>query len=66
VLGGHDGRRDLARNLGLALLALGPIQAFDWVRRMSWLKAAVLIVLFFVSLATMATQAFNPFLYFQF
>jgi alginate O-acetyltransferase complex protein AlgI len=49
-----------------AMLALGPMQAFDWVKRLGWLKAAVLIVLFAASLATMATQAFNPFLYFQF
>ncbi len=49
-----------------AVIAFGPVQAFDWVRRLSWSKAVVLLVLFVVSVLTMFHQAFNPFLYFQF
>ncbi|MBP7934714.1 MAG: MBOAT family protein [Phycisphaerae bacterium] len=49
-----------------AVLAFGPIQAMDWVNKLTWLRAAGLIVLFAVGLATMFSQAFNPFLYFQF
>ncbi|HRY66464.1 MAG TPA: MBOAT family O-acyltransferase [Phycisphaerae bacterium] len=49
-----------------AALAFGPIQAMDWVNKLTWLRAAGLIALFAVGLATMFSQAFNPFLYFQF
>lgn len=49
-----------------ALLAFGPIQAMDWVNKLTWLRAVGLILLFCAGLATMFTQAFNPFLYFQF
>jgi len=46
-----------------AILAFGPIQAMDWVNRLTWLRSVALIVLFGVGLAAMFTQAFNPFLY---
>ncbi len=49
-----------------AVLAFGPVQAFDWVKRLSWGKSIVLLGVFVLSLVTMFTQAFNPFLYFQF
>jgi alginate O-acetyltransferase complex protein AlgI len=49
-----------------AILAFGPIQAIDWVNRLTWVRVVFLIVLFGAGLATMFTQAFNPFLYFQF
>ncbi len=49
-----------------AVLAFTRLQAFDWVDRLTLPKVLVLIVLFVVSLMTMFTQAFNPFLYFQF
>jgi len=48
------------------VLALQPVQTFDWVQKLTWPRAVVLIVLFCVSLAMMFVQAFNPFLYFQF
>jgi alginate O-acetyltransferase complex protein AlgI len=48
------------------ILAFGSIQAIDWVKRLTWGRAAALVVLFGFGLATMFTQAFNPFLYFQF
>ncbi len=49
-----------------AVLAFVSLQAFDWVKRLSWPKAIVLTVLFCLAIATMFAQAFNPFLYFQF
>ena len=49
-----------------AFLALQPLQAYDWARQVTWAKAAILIPLFGLALATMFVQAFNPFLYFQF
>ncbi len=49
-----------------AALAFGSIQAIDWVDRLTWLRVLVVIVLFGMGAATMFTQAFNPFLYFQF
>ncbi len=50
-----------------AMLVIQPVQAFDWSRRRRGLVAAPgLVLLFAMALAVMATQAFNPFLYFQF
>jgi alginate O-acetyltransferase complex protein AlgI len=49
-----------------ALLAFQPMQGFDWVRRFSWPKVLVLVVLFAISLMTMFAQSFRSFLYFQF
>ncbi len=50
-----------------AALVFQPIQAFDWVQRpVSLRRVALLLPLFVLCLAAMATQAFNPFLYFQF
>ena len=41
-------------------------QSWDFVQHLSWVKLVVLLGLFFISLAAMFAQAFNPFLYFQF
>ncbi len=49
-----------------ALLAFSPVQGFDWAKRITWPKVVILAVLFYLSIATMFVQAFNPFLYFQF
>jgi hypothetical protein len=49
-----------------ALLLFGPLQAFDWARTVTPLKAVVLIVLFCLSLMTMFGQSFSSFLYFKF
>jgi alginate O-acetyltransferase complex protein AlgI len=50
-----------------ALLVIQPLQAFDYARLSRPLAEAVgLLLLFVLALALMATQAFNPFLYFQF
>ncbi len=48
-------------------LTIQPVQTFDWSQRSHGpLVAAGLILLFLVALLVMSTQAFNPFLYFQF
>ncbi|HPO07500.1 MAG TPA: MBOAT family O-acyltransferase [bacterium] len=49
-----------------AILAFQPIQAFDWVNNLTWLRMGFLIVLFCFALMTMFAQSFNPFLYYQF
>ncbi|MEN6574941.1 MAG: MBOAT family protein [Phycisphaerales bacterium] len=49
-----------------ALLVIQPVQGFDWVRRLSWPRVLVLVVLFALSLMTMFAQSFRSFLYFQF
>ena len=49
-----------------AILAFQPVQAFDWVERLTWFKVVLLIALFSCALMAMFAQAFNPFLYFQF
>ncbi len=51
--------------IGAAVVAW-PIQAHDWSREVTWRKALVVHPLFGVSLLAMFSQAFNPFLYFQF
>jgi alginate O-acetyltransferase complex protein AlgI len=54
--------------LGLcALLVFQPLQAHDWaLRPVTWPRVAVVVPLFVFALMAMYTQAFNPFLYFQF
>jgi alginate O-acetyltransferase complex protein AlgI len=54
--------------LGLcAVLVFQPLQAHDWaLRPVDWPRVSVAFSLFLVSLMTMYSQAFNPFLYFQF
>lgn len=49
-----------------AVLALQPLQAFDYAAQITWRKAVLLVCLFCLALAMMFVQAFNPFLYFQF
>lgn len=50
-----------------AVLVFQPVQAFDWARRpVTWPRAAALLALFLLAVLVMFTQAFNPFLYFQF
>ena len=49
-----------------SLLLFGPLQAFDWARTITPLKAVVLIVLFCLSLMIMFGQSFSSFLYFKF
>lgn len=56
----------MAEMLLCALFVWQPIQAHDWVNRLTMPKVAILGVLFLYAIASMFTQAFNPFLYFQF
>ena len=55
--------------LTMALAALvvwaGP-QSWDWTRRLPAWKALVCLVLFWLSLAALTTQSYNPFIYFIF
>jgi alginate O-acetyltransferase complex protein AlgI len=52
--------------LGAALI-FQPLQAHEWARRpQTWPRVALLVPLFAASLIVMFSQAFNPFLYFQF
>ena len=41
-------------------------QAWDWTRRLTWLRAAVCAGLFLTALIAMETQGYNPFIYFIF
>jgi alginate O-acetyltransferase complex protein AlgI len=53
--------------LGLcAIVVCQRTQAWDLAKEVRWRELLPLVVLFAVSLAAMFTQAFNPFLYFQF
>lgn len=48
-------------------LVFQPLQAHDWaLRPVSWSRVALATPLFVIALMTMYSQAFNPFLYFQF
>ncbi len=46
--------------------AFHKLQAFDWVEKLTIQKIVILLILFYLSLAAMFVQAFNPFLYYQF
>ena len=41
-------------------------QTWDWTRRLTPLRAAVALLLFAAAWSVLATQAFNPFIYFIF
>ena len=48
-------------------LVFQPLQAHDWAQRLvAWPRVALATPLFILALITMYSQAFNPFLYFQF
>lgn len=50
-----------------AILVFQPFQAHDWAEApVTWGRTALVVPLFVLSLMTMYSQAFNPFLYFQF
>ena len=49
-----------------ALVTWRAPQTWDWSRRLTGWRAAAAIVLFTVSAAVLATQAYNPFIYFIF
>ena len=49
-----------------AVVTWAGVQTWDWTRTLSAPKGAVIFALFWVSLLVMATQAYNPFIYFIF
>ena len=50
-----------------AVLVFQPLQAHDWAELpLTWARTALVVPLFILSLMAMFSQAFNPFLYFQF
>jgi len=54
-------------NLALAAaIAWGAPQTWDWTRRLTWPKGVAALALFALALAAMATQGYNPFIYFIF
>jgi len=56
----------LTMALGAALI-FQPVQAHEWAMQpQSWRRVSLLVPLFIVALMVMFSQAFNPFLYFQF
>ena len=40
-------------------------QTWDWTRVMNWKKVLIIILLFFMAVAVLTTQAYNPFIYFM-
>ena len=54
-------------NLGLAaVIAWGAPQTWDWTRKLTWPKGLACLALLGLALAAMATQGYNPFIYFIF
>ncbi len=51
--------------LGAGIL-LSPFRAHDWSRTVTWPKALALVPALVLAVMAMCSQAFNPFLYFQF
>lgn len=49
-----------------AVVSFQPIEVRDWVAGLTWRRAVALAPLFLITIGTMFTQTFNPFLYFQF
>ncbi len=49
-----------------AILVAQPVQSYEWASKITWPRLAGSMVLFALTVATMYTQSFNPFLYFQF
>jgi alginate O-acetyltransferase complex protein AlgI len=49
-----------------AIVTWAGIQTWDWTRRITLSKSVAILALFWVALLVMATQAYNPFIYFIF
>lgn len=49
-----------------ALFSFHPLEVYDWVETLSWPRVVSLVPLLVLAVMAMFTQAFNPFLYFQF
>ncbi|HEO71112.1 MAG TPA: MBOAT family protein [Candidatus Hydrogenedentes bacterium] len=48
------------------LITWGAPQTWDFTRRLTWSKALLCVAMLLISIAVLATQAFNPFIYFIF
>jgi alginate O-acetyltransferase complex protein AlgI len=57
---------DLINMALCAVFVIQPFQSYEFALRLSWPKYAVAFGLFLIGVVMMYTQAFNPFLYFQF
>ena len=57
---------DLINMALCAVFVAQPVQSYEFSLRLSWAKYAIGFVLFLAGVVMMYTQAFNPFLYFQF
>jgi len=49
-----------------AVVAWFAPQSWNWTRSMGWGKALLLVALFWLSIAVMTSQDYNPFIYFIF
>jgi alginate O-acetyltransferase complex protein AlgI len=49
-----------------AAITWGAPQTWDWTRALPWWKIALIMVLFACSILVLATQSYNPFIYFIF
>ena len=49
-----------------AIITWAGVQTWDWTRTITASKAAIIFLLFWVSLLVMTTQSYNPFIYFIF
>ena len=49
-----------------ALVTFAAPQTWDFVRRLTWPRAIVCLILFQIALVAMETQGYNPFIYFIF
>lgn len=49
-----------------AVVVWGAPQTWDWTRKLNWFKAVIIISLLILSAVVLATQAYNPFIYFIF
>jgi len=49
-----------------AVVTWGFPQTWDWTRVITWPKVAVIVLLLWLSLTVLTTQAYNPFIYFIF
>lgn len=60
------GRNELVI-MALAVVVLAwPVPSYEWSERLTWPKAVVLAAALTLAVMAMCSQAFNPFLYFQF
>ena len=58
--------RHVVEMLICAVFVWQPVQAHEWIRTLSPVRFAALTAVFLLAIASMFTQSFNPFLYFQF